>query len=151
LNVAVTRAKQRVIVVGSMPINQVSDALAVGLKTSGGLTPAGYLQLYLAYAKAVSDGDREGRDRILDLLNRPTLRVQGDEDVESPLEQEIRSTLERAGHTVHSQVGESGFRIDLAVLHPEPQRGYVLGIECDGATYHSDRSARLRDVWRENI
>jgi very-short-patch-repair endonuclease len=48
-------------------------------------------------------------------------------------------------------VGESGFRIDLAVLHPEPHRGYVLGIECDGATYHSARSARARDVWREQI
>jgi very-short-patch-repair endonuclease len=37
------------------------------------------------------------------------------------------------------------------VLHPEPGRGYFLGIECDGAAYHSDRSARTRDVWRQEI
>ncbi len=48
-------------------------------------------------------------------------------------------------------MGESGFRIDLAVRHPEPGRGYVLGVECDGASYHSSLSARLRDVWREDI
>ena len=49
------------------------------------------------------------------------------------------------------QVSESGFRIDLGVLHPEPGRGYILGVECDGAAYHSDRSARTRDVWRQEI
>ena len=54
-------------------------------------------------------------------------------------------------YQVHCQVGDAGFRIDLAVLRPEPKRGYVLGIESDGATYHSDRSARTRDVWRQDI
>lgn len=37
------------------------------------------------------------------------------------------------------------------MLTPDPTQGYVLGIECDGATYHSGRSAHLRDVWHENI
>jgi very-short-patch-repair endonuclease len=39
----------------------------------------------------------------------------------------------------------------LAVHHPEPERGYILGVECDGATHHSRRSARARDVWRQDI
>jgi hypothetical protein len=151
LNVAVTRAKQRVIVVSSMPINEISDALAGGASPGTGITPAGYLQLYLAYAKAVSEGDRDGRAKVLSLLSRHVSKAQPDGEAESPLEIEVRQALEKQGHLVHSQVGESGFRIDLAVLHPEPKRGYVLGIECDGAAYHSDRSARLRDVWREGI
>jgi hypothetical protein len=63
----------------------------------------------------------------------------------------VRAVLEKSGYVVHPQVGDSGFRIDLGVLAPDPKHGYLLGIECDGATYHSDRSARLRDVWRERI
>jgi REase_MTES_1575 len=59
--------------------------------------------------------------------------------------------IEKLGYKVECQVGESGFRIELAVWHPDPNRGYLLGIECDGATYHSDRAAHLRDVWRETI
>src|SRR5206468_7533576 len=87
----------------------------------------------------------------LDLLNRRSSPAKSIGEPESPLEEEVREALEKSGHTVHSQVGESGFRIDLAVLHPDPKRGYMLGIECDGATYHSDRSARIRDVWRQRI
>jgi len=151
LNVAVTRAKKQIIVVTSMPIEEISDALQAGGDLGVGITPAGYLQLYLAYAKAISEGNLERRNYILDLLKRRTKPAVSTGDPESPLEDEVREALEKSGHTVHSQVGESGFRIDLAVLHPEPARGYMLGIECDGATYHSDRSARIRDVWREKI
>ncbi len=151
LNVAVTRAKKQVIVVGSMPLDDISDALQAGGVPATGITPSGYLQLYLTYARAVSEGKTERRDQILELLKRQTAPPQSEGAPESPLEQEVRQVLEKRGYTVKSQIGESGFRIDLAVLHPEPGRGYVLGIECDGATYHSDRSARIRDVWREKI
>jgi very-short-patch-repair endonuclease len=84
-------------------------------------------------------------------LKRQPTPTPSEGEPESPFEEEVRESLERLGYTVHSQIGESGFRIDLAVLHPQPARGYVLGIECDGASYHSDRSARIRDVWREKI
>jgi hypothetical protein len=70
---------------------------------------------------------------------------------ESPFEEDVQSVIERLGYSVHSQVGDSGFRIDLAVLARNPRHGYVLGVECDGAAFHSDRSARLRDVWRAQI
>ena len=39
--------------------------------------------------------------------------------------------------------------IDLAVVDPEHPGRYLLGIECDGASYHSSRSARDRDRLRE--
>ncbi len=42
LNVAVTRAKQQVIVVGSMPIEEISTALSADLAPGSQLTPAGY-------------------------------------------------------------------------------------------------------------
>jgi hypothetical protein len=152
LNVAVTRAKHQIIVVNSMPIEEISTALSVAQAPGTNLTPRCYLQLYLAYALAVSEGDQSQIGRILARLSyaAPGDQMRGVPD-DSPLEEEVLREVQRLGYNVHCQVGESGFRIDLAVLHPEPNRGYVLGIECDGATYHSSRAAHLRDVWRETI
>ena len=43
----------------------------------------------------------------------------------------------------------SGYRIDLAIYDREKSR-YILGIECDGAAFHSSKSARERDIHRQN-
>lgn len=55
------------------------------------------------------------------------------------------------GYDVSSQVGCSGYRIDLALKHPTLSGVYVLAVECDGATYHSARTARERDRLRQTI
>ena len=55
------------------------------------------------------------------------------------------------GYTVHRQVGCSGYRIDLAVVHPDRPGHYAVGIECDGASYHSAATARERDRLREQV
>jgi hypothetical protein len=47
--------------------------------------------------------------------------------------------------------GVSSFRIDLGVIDPARPGEYVLGVECDGATYHSARSARDRDRLRQEV
>jgi len=150
LNVVVTRAKQQVIVIGSMPIEEISSALKGATAPGREFTPAGYLQLYLAYAKAISSDDSYA-EAVLNLLDTPPdYRIPTGEP-ESPFEEDVYQVLRSMGYTVHCQVGYSGFRIDLAIVHPDPLRGYILGIECDGATYHSERSAHIRDVWREEI
>ena len=64
---------------------------------------------------------------------------------------QVAEALEGLGHEVHRQVGTSGFIIDLAVVDPACPGRYLLGIECDGATYHSSRSARDRDRLRESV
>jgi hypothetical protein len=45
----------------------------------------------------------------------------------------------------------SGYRIDLAIVHPEDTSRYILGIECDGAMYHSSANAKERDVYRQKF
>lgn len=50
-----------------------------------------------------------------------------------------------------TQVDCSGYRIDMAVKHPTLSVQYVLGIECDGAVYHSARTARERDRLRQDV
>ena len=54
-------------------------------------------------------------------------------------------------YKVTPQVGVRGFRIDLGVSHEEFPYGYIAGIECDGATFHSSASARDRDAIRQQI
>jgi very-short-patch-repair endonuclease len=75
----------------------------------------------------------------------------GLEDADSPFEDEVAKALADAGHKIVKQVGSGGFRIDLAVCDPDNPSRYLLGIECDGATYHSSRSARDRDRLRQQV
>ena len=59
--------------------------------------------------------------------------------------------LKKRGWQVHPQVGVSGFRVDLGIVHPDYPGRYLAGVECDGATYHSHATARDRDRLREVI
>jgi hypothetical protein len=64
---------------------------------------------------------------------------------DSPFEEAVTRELRRRGWTVVPQVGVSRFRIDLGIVHPDQPGEYLLGVECDGATYHSAATARDRD------
>ncbi|MDU0369913.1 DUF3320 domain-containing protein [Hymenobacter endophyticus] len=70
---------------------------------------------------------------------------------ESPFEEAVSHALTARGYQVRPQVGSQGFYLDLAVADPDQPGRYVLGIECDGAMYHSARSARDRDRLRQQV
>jgi very-short-patch-repair endonuclease len=70
---------------------------------------------------------------------------------DSPFEEAVANAVRSMGYEVDSQVGSAGFRIDLAVKHPEQPGRYICAIECDGANYHSSKSARERDRLRQTI
>ena len=59
--------------------------------------------------------------------------------------------IEEAGYKVTPQVGVKGFRIDLGVTHSDYPHGFIAGVECDGAAFHSSASARDRDAIRQDI
>jgi very-short-patch-repair endonuclease len=73
------------------------------------------------------------------------------EGFDSPFEEAVARFIREAGYHVYSQVGVSSFRIDLGVIDPVRPGEYILGVECDGATYHSARSARDRDRLRQEV
>ncbi|MGQ0565572.1 MAG: AAA domain-containing protein [Gemmobacter sp.] len=70
---------------------------------------------------------------------------------ESPFEEHVASVVGALGYEVVPQVGTAGYRVDLGIRHPDWPHGFIAGIECDGAAYHSSRSARDRDRLREEI
>lgn len=131
LNVAITRARYRTTVVSSFD----PEAL---LRAPEALRRPGprYLQEYLLYAK------RQGRPAVSPNVDPRRLP-------ESEFEEAVREALEACGYQVDAQVGQSGYRIDLAVRDPDRPDRYVLAIECDGATYHSSLAARDRDRLRQ--
>ena len=127
LNVLFTRAKQRVDLFTSMRSGdiKISDSSSRGIKE---------LRSYLEYAETgkLEQGEQTGREP------------------DSEFEIFVRDRLLERGFEVAHQVGVAGYSIDLAVKHPR-RSGYLLGIECDGATYHSSKSARDRDRLREEV
>jgi very-short-patch-repair endonuclease len=82
---------------------------------------------------------------------RGAITAAGEREFDSPFEREVYEELTRRGLTVHPQVGCSGFRIDLAVVDPRAPGRYLLGVECDGATYHTSATARDRDRLRQEV
>ncbi len=125
LNVLVTRARKRVEVFHSLlPEHITSD--------SGG---APFMRSYLQYAMRAPQHDFSSGE------------------YESDFERQVANVITQLDPTliVKPQVGCAGFRIDLGVaLESSPSR-FLLGIECDGATYHSEPSARQRDMIRQSI
>jgi very-short-patch-repair endonuclease len=72
-------------------------------------------------------------------------------EAESPLEPAIAAALESRGWRVDRQVGVSGFRVDIGVVHPDRPDEYLAGVECDGATYRRLAAARDRDKTRQQV
>ena len=132
LNVAITRAKFNVKLVGSiMPTDIDTDKIS-------------------------SEGPKLLRAYIDFAINGPSVleREITESDIvehDSPFEEAVYNFLDRKGYRLGTQVGCSGYRIDMAVKHPTLSGIYVLGIECDGAAYHSARTARERDRLRQDV
>lgn len=70
---------------------------------------------------------------------------------DSPFELEVMSSLVEKGYQVEPQIGSAGYFIDIGVKDPDAPGRYLLAIECDGASYHSSRSARDRDRLRQGV
>ncbi len=132
LNVAITRAKYNVKLVGSI----LPTDIDVEKVTSDGP------KLLKSYIDFAING--------VEVLSRETTEFAAPEH-DSPFEEAVYKFLDRKGYKVATQVGCSGYRIDMAVKHPSLNGIYVLGIECDGAAYHSARTARERDRLRQEV
>jgi len=72
-------------------------------------------------------------------------------EADSPFEDAVERALKGLGYDVRRQIGSGGYRVDLAIVDAAQPGRYLLGIECDGATYHRSRSARDRDRLRQQV
>ena len=131
LNVAITRAKSKITLVSSLLAGDIDITRSKnqGIKL---------LRDYLEYAES-------GGKRLEGNLYTSELKF------DSPFEEDVYHTLVEHGYTIRTQVGCSGYRIDLAVVNKNHPGEFLLGIECDGASYHSSPTARDRDRLRQQV
>lgn len=128
LNVLISRAKQRCEVFSSITADDIDLERGKGKGVAA-------LKVFLQYAAT-------GQLALAGISGR---------DLESPLEEDVYEALTAQGLQVQTQIGIAGFFIDLAVVDPEQPGRYLLGIECDGMSYHHSRSARDRDRLRQSV
>ena len=128
LNVAVTRAKEQVVVFASCKGAELdlSRTQAVG---------AAHLKAFLEYAErggvaVASDAAKSRRDACAD---------------------EVAAFLSQHGYAVERNVGCSGYRIDVGVRCSDKGDGYLAAIECDGDSYASALTTRDRDELRASV
>ncbi len=130
LNVAITRAKEQVIVFSSIHGSQIdlSRTSAVG---------AAHLKAFLDYAEkgmrkqaAYADDAPHGKNGLADAAC---------------------DLLQRHGYTVHRNIGRSGYKIDVGVMSPTDANQFVVGIECDGDAYAALPTTRDRELGRFSV
>ncbi|MFJ9670187.1 hypothetical protein ACIRP5_05265 [Streptomyces sp. NPDC101221] len=71
----------------------------------------------------------------------PTVAPDPDAAPESPFAEGVLAVLRDWDCDVQPQVGVTGFRTDTAVRRPGDPGSYALGVERDGAMYHSSPAA----------
>jgi very-short-patch-repair endonuclease len=131
LNVAISRAREAVVIYSALMPEQIelSKVRAAGVRD---------LKHYLEFA---IKGSRALVERSIPTGLEP----------DSPFETAVIRILRNHNWVVHPQVGCSGYRIDIGVVDPRAPGRYLVGIECDGRTYHSGATARDRDRLRQHV
>ena len=128
LNVLITRAKHRCEVF----TNLEADDIDLGRTNARGVKA---LKTFLAYCQHGT-------------LDIP---VEHAGEGVNPFEEAVSLALRGEGYDIRHQFGVAGYFIDLVVVDPAKAGRFLLGIECDGASYHSARWARDRDRLRQQV
>ena len=126
LNVAVTRAKEQVVVFSSIHGSQIDleRTSAVGAK---------HLRDFLEFAEKGETAANASKPKDNGAFPKA-----------------VAEFLRSKGYTVDEQVGSGACRIDLAVKKPGEDT-YCLAIECDGPSYASQLTVRDRDQLRHSV
>ena len=132
LNVLITRAKKRVEVFTSLLSTNI---IITETSSRGVLALKGYLKyIESGFLNPVQKSDN-GKVK----------------EADSDFEISVTNIIQMAGYETEIQVGAAGYFIDIAVKHPDNPSEFLLAVECDGATYHSSKSARDRDRLKDAV
>ena len=141
LNVAITRARDRVTLVSSLLPEDID------LKRVQNPGPR-LLREYLDYAR------HGGPANPLESSNgaRPAAPPRPlSQSLDPRFEDRLAVALAKRGLQLARQIGHSDFRIDIAVRDPHNPQQFRLGIECDGEDFRTAPSARDRERLREQV
>lgn len=139
LNVAVSRARRKVVVACSFDPSMLEVAHA---QNEG----PRMLKRYLAYVQGVSAGQGIG---ALKALGVGSSEGAGTSVGRAALADLVAGRLTALGLKVERDIGDTGFKVDLAIV--DAQGSYVLGIECEGDMYFGGKSSKEREVYRQQL
>lgn len=133
LNVAITRARQQVVVFSTLRADQIDptriSSAAIGVR---------HLRAFLDYAER-GDGALAGLQKLDPVRGMSRFGT------------ELESAIEAAGWVVERGLGCSRYRIDLAVRDRTDEGRFLLGVEWDGPSWAAATSARDRERLRELV
>ncbi|CAN5752091.1 DUF3320 domain-containing protein [soil metagenome] len=130
LNVAVSRARYEMQVFSTLRADQID----ITRSASEGVAS---IKAFLEYAE-------KGRST---LGLRKTTTVNTDESFEKILADKIRNQ----GYEVNTNIGCSGYRIDIGIVNKNKPSQYILGILCDGYNYQSAKTAKDREIIQQDV
>jgi hypothetical protein len=128
LNVLFSRAKQQIVTFSSMT---AGDILAEPTGNEGAYMLKRWLEYSATGVLETGEVAHKEPDSDLEIFVMDQIRAMGCNPV--------------------PQVGVKGYSIDIGVKHPLWEHGFILGVECDGASFHSSKSARDRDRLRQEV
>ncbi|MBQ7651807.1 MAG: DUF3320 domain-containing protein, partial [Victivallales bacterium] len=129
LNVAITRAKEQVVVFSSIDSSMIDLGRTQAVGSS-------HLKYFLEYAQkgttptAARSQSSAKRDSFLDTVS---------------------AFIEKNGYSVTRSVGCSGFKIDIAVSSDDNPDSFVAGVITDGYCYSNHKTARDRDNTMDSV
>ena len=130
LNVAVTRAKYNIKLVGSL----LPDEIDLERTSSEGVKQ---LRKYIDYAM-----------NGVSVLDDKKQFVSDDND---GFINSIAAFIRSQGYDVKVNVGDSDYKVNIGVVDPENKNRYIAGIECDGEIYRTARTSSDRDNLRPRV
>lgn len=146
LNVAITRARQKVVIATSMPINDISDILSTGRSPS---KPRDYIQVYLNFSESHSNGQihiaNKSLKKLSDKNRYEEITIKND-----GFKNTVKKYIESLGYNTVENSDYNVFYLDLAIEDKNSGR-FVIGIECDTPNNDLLRNARYREIWRPLI
>ncbi len=143
LNVAITRARYKVVIATSMPLNDISDLLFTDKAPT---TPRDYLQAYLNYSELNSSNQIEQANRSLKQLSH-TQNKEASILEDDGFRITVKQYIEELGYEVEEGEKRDVFYLDLLVKDTTTGK-FVMGIECDVPYSSLLQNARYRELWR---
>lgn len=131
LNVAITRAKYNVKLVGSIRPDDIDLSRT---KSEGVRMLRSYIMFAMNGNSALSQVEKKKRLYDVDIFSK-----------------QVGEFLISNGYSIQMNVGSSEYTVDIAVKHPKNPDRFIAGIECDGNSYYMARTVRDREHLRTEV
>lgn len=148
LNVAITRAKKQVVIMSSMPIDEISDLLSTNKHPE---IPRDYLQGYLTYASHCHQiNKQEENKRLLARLCRTQANVITQDQLNDQFVIDVTRFIQSQGYHIAPSQQAGIFSFDC-LIEDKQQGKLLMGIECDMPQHEWLSQACARELWRKDI